>query len=360
MRRAVVTCLSVSLISCFLSAVCSAEPFFDPRADQSEKVDAAPAFANAARDPACYAKTLVSTGGAAPRDADTLVVRWAGQANFELAYKGSIILLDAWYDRGSTYFPLGFKAADVKKADLLLLGHGHFDHMADAASVASRTKAVVAGAPLTTDKLLTENVDPKQVRTVTGRGSEVMKFDHFTVEPILTRHGQPDKHVTEVVQGAINSVAPVLTPEQKSELTTMRAHGVGDKRVITEGTIAYLITLDDGFRIYYRDSGGVVTDFEKAVMARVGRVDLGILASSAEFLSATAAKRAVEYMHAYKPDVFMPAHHDGPSTGHVPVWRATEPLFQAMKNENPSLVTVSRGFREPVCFNTAVNIQNSK
>ena len=43
---------------------------------------------------------------------------------------------------------------------------------------------------------------------------------------------------------------------------------------MSEGTIAYLITLDNGFRIMFRDSGGVVTDFGKAAMARIGRVDV--------------------------------------------------------------------------------------
>ena len=31
-----------------------------------------------------------------------------------------------------------------------------------------------------------------------------------------------------------------------------------------------------------------------------------------------------------------------------------------MKDENPNIVTVSRGFREPVCFDTEHNIQHSK
>jgi hypothetical protein len=43
-------------------------------------------------------------------------------------------------------------------------------------------------------------------------------------------------------------------------------------------------------------------------------------------------------------------------TGRGAIWRATEPLFQALKDENPELVTVSRGYREPVCFNTEVNL----
>ena len=34
-----------------------------------------------------------------------------------------------------------------------------------------------------------------------------------------------------------------------------------------------------------------------------------------------------------------------------------EPLFQALKDENPNIVTVSRGYREPICFDTENNIR---
>jgi DNA-binding response OmpR family regulator len=53
--------------------------------------------------------------------------------------------LDAYFDRGSIFPPLGFKAADIKRANVILIGHGHVDHMSDAASVAIRTGAVVVG-----------------------------------------------------------------------------------------------------------------------------------------------------------------------------------------------------------------------
>jgi hypothetical protein len=39
------------------------------------------------------------------------------------------------------------------------------------------------------------------------------------------------------------------------------------------------------------------------------------------------------------------------------LWRPTEPLFVAMKSEKPDLVTVSKGYREPVCFNTEDHVQ---
>jgi L-ascorbate metabolism protein UlaG (beta-lactamase superfamily) len=128
-------------------------------------------------------------------------------------------------------------------------------------------------------------------------------------------------------------------------------------RVITEGTIAYLITLDNGFRILFRDSGGVVTDYEKAAMERVGGVDVALVAVSASYLHTLTAERALEHMRAYRPDVFIPSHHDASYNN---LWRATEPLFNALKNENPNLITISKGYREPVCFNTEYNIERRK
>jgi L-ascorbate metabolism protein UlaG (beta-lactamase superfamily) len=327
-----------------------ARPFTDPRSDRLEAIEAG-SFATAPRDPACVAVATVSTGGAAPRDPHTLAVRWLGVSNFELAYGGQVILLDAYYDRGSLFPPLGFKPADVKRADAILIGHGHFDHMSDAASVGAQTGALVVGASVTTEKLLTQPIAPQQVRTVSGRGGEVIKFDHVMVEPILARHGEPPRAITQVIDRALETVTPGPSPEQQAERAAIRSRGTSDPRVIAEGTIAYLIRLDDGFRIMYRDSGGAVTDYERAAMAGIGRVDLALVAVAADTVEDPTVAMALTHLQTYRPDVLMPAHHDSPPS----LWRATEPLFQAMKEADPDLVTVSREYREPVCFNTEVN-----
>lgn len=326
---------------------CASAQFVDPRQ--------AGAMAGGAADPGCTSTTLVSTGGPAPRDPGTLAIRWTGYANFELAFNGQVVLLDAYFDRGSIFPPLGFKTADVKRADLILIGHGHVDHMSDAASVGMRTGAPVVGAPVTTEKLLTQGMNPEQVRTVTGRGGELLKFRGFTVEPILGRHGEPPSDVVKTFQQALRATTKPPTPEQVAELAKIRQRGIsGDPRVVTEGTIAYLITLDNGFRIYVRDSGGRVTDYEKAAMQRVGRVDVALVAVSASFTQELTVPQALEHARAYRPDVYIPSHHDGPFNN---LWRPTEPLFQALKDERPGIVTVSRGYREPVCFDTENNIR---
>jgi L-ascorbate metabolism protein UlaG (beta-lactamase superfamily) len=329
-----------------------ARPFSDPRSEKNDAIDQA--AANEPRDQACYTRSLASVGAAMPRDEHTLVVRWMGYSNFELVYNGHILLLDAYYDRGSVYPPLGFKAADIKRADAILVGHGHFDHMSDAASVGARVGAIVVGAPVTVEKLATQPIDPQQVRTVTGRGGETLTFGPFTVEPILGRHGQPPAAIVGPIDAALKQVSKPLTAEESAEQSAIRQRGTSDRRVITEGTIAYLITLDDGFRIMYRDSGGEITEFEKSAMQRVGRVDLGLMAVGASYLNTLTAELAREQAHTYRPDVVMPAHHDAPNEG---LWRAIEPISEALKNDNPGIVTVSKGYREPVCFNTEFNVQ---
>ncbi|HEY1504246.1 MAG TPA: MBL fold metallo-hydrolase [Stellaceae bacterium] len=351
---------ALSVLTASTPSIAWADPFADPRAEKIPALEQLGAFTNESRDPACVDATLVSTGGAAPRDRHTLAVRWTGFANYELVYNGKIILLDAFFDRGSNYPALGFTAADVKKADVILLGHGHFDHMADAASVAIRTGATIVGAAVTTEKLKSQDVPEKQIRTVFGRSQEKLFFAGFNVQPVLALHGQPDKHLTQVMEGAVNSLAPKLTPEQEAEEKTIQDGGTFDPRVITEGTILYIITFDDGFRVVYRDSGGHITDYEKAAFAQSPGVDLAIVALSADFLNPLVGAQALEHEKLYKPDVFMPAHHDAAFSGHTPLWRATEPVFQTLKDADPHLTTVSREYREPVCFDTEVNIAHGR
>jgi L-ascorbate metabolism protein UlaG (beta-lactamase superfamily) len=343
----------------FALSAARAQPFSDPRAERNAAI-ASSDFLAQPHDPACSSERLTSTGGPGPQNPHTLVVRWTGFSNFELTYKGKVILLDAYFDRGKNYPPLGFSAADVKKADAIIIGHGHYDHMSDAASVGMRTGATLVGAALTTDVLKSESVPESQIRTVTGKGGELLNFEGFTVQPILALHGEPDKHVTQVMEGAYNSLLPKPSADDEAEEKAIRARGTFDPRLVTEGTIAYLITLDDGFRIMYRDSGGHVTDYEKAAMQKIAGVDLAIVALSADILNVPTEQQALEHASIYRPDVFMPAHHDGALRGHMPLWRATEPVFQALKDQDPNLVTVSRGYREPTCFNTEINIANGR
>ena len=185
----------------------------------------------------------------------------------------------------------------------------------------------------------------------------MLKFDGFTVEPILARHGELPANIVGPIDAALKQVTPPVTEQEAAEQAAIRQRGTSDRRVIAEGTIAYLITLDDGFRIMYRDSGGRITEQEKAAMQRVGRVDLALVAVAASYLNTLTVEQALEHMRTYKPDVVMPAHHDAPNNG---LWRAIEPIAEALENDNPDMAIASRGYRDPVCFNTDFNIQRGR
>ncbi len=71
-----------------------------------------------------------------------LSITWLGHSAFRLRTPGGLeLLFDPWYT-GNPSFP---EAARPKKADLILLSHGHSDHITDAAAMAKSTGATVVG-----------------------------------------------------------------------------------------------------------------------------------------------------------------------------------------------------------------------
>lgn len=55
-----------------------------------------------------------------------------------------------------------------------------------------------------------------------------------------------------------------------------------------------------------------------------------------------------------QPSVYIPAHHDADLNG---TWRPAEPIFQALKDKDASLITLSKQYREPVCLDTKNSVQ---
>jgi L-ascorbate metabolism protein UlaG (beta-lactamase superfamily) len=64
---------------------------------------------------------------------------WLGHASWQLKTGQHTILVDPFLDDSPT---APFKAKDAS-ADFILISHGHFDHVADAAKIANRTGATV-------------------------------------------------------------------------------------------------------------------------------------------------------------------------------------------------------------------------
>ena len=83
---------------------------------------------------------LIAAAGTAIADPGKTTVKWYGHAAFEIDLpSGKTILVDPWISNPTN--PTGKADAQSVKADLILISHGHFDHIGDAVDIAKRTKA---------------------------------------------------------------------------------------------------------------------------------------------------------------------------------------------------------------------------
>jgi hypothetical protein len=85
-----------------------------------------------------------------PHAADPAYVtlHWTGVSSFIVTLGGHLFLFDAWEVVGihADYVPIGREELAALEPEAILIGHGHFDHAADAGYVAGRTGAVVVGS----------------------------------------------------------------------------------------------------------------------------------------------------------------------------------------------------------------------
>lgn len=85
----------------------------------------------------------------------SLAITWLGHSAFSLRTPGGkTILVDPWYT-GNPSFP---ENAKPKQADVILVSHGHSDHITDAAAMAKATGATVVGIWEVTSWLGTKGV----------------------------------------------------------------------------------------------------------------------------------------------------------------------------------------------------------
>jgi len=295
--------------------------------------------------PACRARTPAAIGGPMPPEG-ILAIRWLGTTNFELAYGGNVYLLDAYYDRGPRNRPIGFSPKDVKRANAIFVGHAHFDHMSDAASVGTQTGAQVIGAPTVTETAISLGLPAKQATTV--RGGEVLKYKGFTVETILARHSTLAPEVLDAFRKAIATAAGAPTSEEAAAEAVILKRGTFDPKVITEGTIAYLFTFDGGFKLIFRNSAGPLTDAEREAVKRIGgKTDVAIVGYIGQYVASRQIAATLPIIQLYNPRLYLPAHHDEIAGTFVDI--GLEPLFMAIEAQLPGTSFLSPLYREPVC-----------
>jgi L-ascorbate metabolism protein UlaG (beta-lactamase superfamily) len=297
-------------------------------------------------DDACTSVLPAAMGGPLSTNKNVIVLRWLGTSNFELAFRGQVLLLDAYFDRGPRNRPTGMVANEVHKTDAIFIGHAHFDHMSDAVPIALRTKSHVYGAPITIATAYRLGL-PKELGISVADG-EVFKFPGFMVTAALAQHSTLRPEVLATLGQLFALDARPATAQELAAENEIRARGTFAPEVITQGTIAYAFTFDTGFKLIWLDSAGPVTEGDRALARKLGPVDLAIVAYQGHPVAETQIPVTLDLVKLFKPRIYMPAHHDEIFGTFLDL--GVEPLFEAIQEALPGTKTIAPLHGRPVCF----------
>jgi L-ascorbate metabolism protein UlaG (beta-lactamase superfamily) len=307
------------------------------------------------REPACQTLVPAAAGGPLPQNPDVVVLRFLGVSNYELAYKETVLLLDAAIDKLAWWAPNGVTPQDMtKRVHGIFIGHAHGEHLWDAPAIARQTGALVVGDPISIKWVRSTGLVPDtQTRAVTGAGGETFSFNGLTVEAVLGHHNivPADYMAKDRAAAAAVTLRGGLTPEQAAHDKRLNSavQTTADERarLIKEGTIAYFIRLDNGFRLFYTDSAGPTTDAERRIMQGVAGVDVGFIPYYGLEL---APPITMEYVRLFKPAVMLPTHHDGHRNRMLDM--PIGPFGLMVREEFPTTKVIAPLLRTPVCINT--------
>ena len=290
-------------------------------------------------------------------------LEWLGTATFRLTIGELVVFLDTYMDRVPAAPPVGLSAAEVTRADFILMGHSHFDHLGGADIIAKNTGARIIGSNETCRVMRERGVGYGQL--LASQGGERHGLAHgITVRVFPSVHsctwiltdahsGQAETGHTGLTQ-AERAAQPGLGQRiwalgGTEEGSVILDHVRGCAGSLTDGgPLVFLIETREG-RIFFQDTSGcwkgVLEDIEAdaAILAAAGRANVdgepvqgsmaGFIAMEAKLLG---AKRVVIGHH----DDWMPAVTSAAFD--------MAPVRSELAREAPGAKLLEPGYLEPV------------
>ncbi len=273
--------------------------------------------------------SAVRPGGSARPGASGVSVRWFGTNAWAISFDSKTILIDPWLTR----FPTGTYATArprsveppqltvdptkidpyVDGADLILVTHGHFDHMADVPYLAAKTGAPVLGTVSHVNMLRALDVPARQLTTVSG--GRHLTYDGYTVDVFTSLH-------------SLGPDGKVPFPGTRLDGPPPRPRTVAD--LVEGGSLAYQITIANRFRIFVLGSA----NFDEKALAGL-HPDLAIVAAGGGDQRDFAQRLMRVLDH---PARVVPAHWDDfdyPLDQPARDWGGVNPLRDAIAAASP-------------------------
>ena len=261
----------------------------------------------------------------------TITLDWLGTATFRLTIGDLVIFLDAYMDRVPAAAPVGLSAKDVTKADWVLVGHSHFDHIAGAEVIAANSGAKVIGSHESCRVLREAGVPDGQLKASSGGERHRLGTD-VTVRVFPSLHSctwiltdpAPDEEehghtgLTQEERAACPGLVQRITEIVSAgdpDAETIRSHVLGSVGSMSDGgPLVYLIETPEA-RIFWQDTSGCWTgvldeiEADVAVLAASGRPNVDgepIQGSMTQFLAMEAAKTGAKQVFLGHHDNWMP------------------------------------------------------
>ena len=111
----------------------------------------------------------------------TTKITWLGHSSFQMETSGKSILIDPFFEGN----PVAQVSADDVNADVIIVTHGHGDHVGDTVSIASRTGALVISNFEIVTWLQSQGIENAHPMHIGGSH----EFDFGTVKLTIAHHG---------------------------------------------------------------------------------------------------------------------------------------------------------------------------
>jgi hypothetical protein len=251
---------------------------------------------------------------------DRVVASWFGVAGFAIAMRGRVFLVDAWVPRGthSGYVPTSPRELAALAPRAIFIGHGHFDHAADAGEIAAASGAVVVGTAEHCSQVAGQT--DRRIRTLPAfrvgappgqradvdalRGVEVTAVKH--VHSAARPPDLSDPHTP--VLPAPNPCTMLEHPPTPDDMVDTGGH-LGDEE---GGTVLYQFRVGS-FRLTWHDSSGPLEEDAPHVLDVLrglprSDVQVGAIQTFNQVTNGLRDPRL--YIEALRPRLFVPCHHD--------------------------------------------------
>ena len=292
---------------------------------------------------------------------------WLGCATFRLTLGETVVFLDAYMDRVPSAPKVGLAAGGVDRADFVLVGHAHFDHIAGAELIAKNTGARIIGSHESCRVMKGQDVPIGQL--IPSQGGE-----RHRLGPDATVRAFPSLHSCTWTTGSLSAMEPAagdlgLCEDERAAMAAQRGLGstigrrsesgdaaanelrahlagaVGSGQ--TGGALAYLIETPQGSVFWQDTSGcwsGVLRELrpDVAILAAAGRGNIDgepIQGSLAEFVALEATL--------LQPKTIVLGHHDNWMPPVTPVGGTdVAPIRAALAKAVPSATLLEPGYME--------------